>query len=110
MLAKNDRELAAAEKKLQALKRKEAAAAAAAAAGQKRSKKTTSKASKKTPKKAPNPYKKATLQRTKSTKTAPPKNLRAQALPAASIDLAAAGPATHSRSGRALSRPTRFDD
>ena len=110
MLAKNDRKLTTTEKKLQILKRKKATTVTTAIAGQKRNKKTISKTSKKTSKKTPNPYKKATFQKTKSTKTVPSKNLRTQALPVVFIDLAVAGSVTRSHNGRALSRLTRFDN
>lgn len=109
-LAKQAKNLAASQKKLDDIKCKSAAAAAAVVGGRKSVKKAAPNAPQKAARKAPNPRKKIAIRTTRSITTAPPKKRPAPALPAAPIDVAAAAPTARSRSGRMVTRPTRFED
>ena len=110
MLAKQSKDLAAAQKKLDATTRKQAAAAAAAGNGQKSAKKAALKDPQKAAKKLANPHKKVAIQKTNSEPAAEPKNRPTMNPPVASTLAAATELAIRSRSGRTLSRPSRFED
>lgn len=109
-LAQRAKQLAALQKQLEQIQKKEAAAAAAAVDGQKNVKRKAPTTQKKAVKRAVNTRKKAVVRRNTSTTTASSKKQPAPAPPAATIDVAAAGPSTTSRSGRTVTRPTRYGD
>jgi len=109
-LAKQARELATAQKKLDAATRKQAAAAAAVAGGQKSVKKATSKGPKKAARKLANPRPKYAVRLSESETAARPRKRPISNPPAVSTLAAATGPSIRSRSGRTLTRPYRFED
>ena len=104
------KQFAAYEKKLEQIKRKEATTAAAPADSPKTSSKRAPAASGKKARKAPIPGKKVSVRARKSTQMARLRKQPDPAPPVASIDVAATGSSTRSRSGRPVTKPARFED
>ena len=90
--------------------KKEAAVAPAAKKSAEKAKKAASKRGKKVAPNSANPLQSAVEQLSNSAAPSPAKNLPHTDHAAAVIDLTVEPPATRSRSGRTLHRPTRFLD
>lgn len=109
LLAKQAKQITDSQRKLAAIKRKQAAAAAAAASSQKRADKAAPIRRQKAARKPSIPRNKVAAQTTSPRAVSPSKTTADSAPSASVIDLTAAGPAFRSRSGRTVSKPSRFE-